>query len=136
MSMLDSFVHHAESLIRASGALPGADDACLRSIAEAASWLSIRGGETLFAQGDPSDSIYIVINGLLVATVSGAVRSNSDDCAARCRGEERDVVNVSRPLSPKVLQLLVHVGDRTRARRGDMVFGVAASRNSKPSSLQ
>jgi NTE family protein len=69
MSMLDSFVHHAESLIRASGALPGADDACLRSIAEAASWLSIRGGETLFAQGDPSDSIYIVINGLLVATV-------------------------------------------------------------------
>ena len=60
---------------------------------------------------------------------SGAVRSNSDDGAARCRGEERDVVNVSRPLSPKVLQLLVHVGDRTRARRGDMVFGVAASRN-------
>jgi hypothetical protein len=45
-------------------------------------------------------------------------------------------VNVSRPLSPKVLQLLVHVGDRTRARRGDMVFGVAASRNSKPSSLE
>ena len=69
MSMLNSFVHHAESLIRASGALPGADDACLRSIAEAASWLSIRGGETLFAQGDPSNSIYIVINGLLVATV-------------------------------------------------------------------
>src|SRR6478735_2347294 len=37
---------------------------------------------------------------------SGAVRSNSDDGAARCRGEERDVMNVSRPLSPKVLQLL------------------------------
>jgi hypothetical protein len=28
------------------------------------------------------------------------------------------------------------VGDRTRARRGDMVFGVATSRNSKPSSLE
>ena len=67
---------------------------------------------------------------------SGAVRSNSDDGAARCRGEERDVVNVSRRLSPKVLQFLVQVGDGTRARRGDMVFGVAASRNSKPSSLE
>jgi NTE family protein len=67
--MPESLVHHVELLIRTSGAFPGADDDCLRSVAEAATWLSIRGGESLFAQGDPSDAMYIVINGLLAAHV-------------------------------------------------------------------
>lgn len=66
-AMSDPFVDHAELLIRTSGALKGADDACLRSIAEAAMWTTIRGGETLFSQGEPSDAMYIVINGLLAA---------------------------------------------------------------------
>jgi NTE family protein len=67
--MSESFVQHIELLIRTSGAFPGADDDCLRAIAEDATWLSIRGGETLFSQGDPSDAMYIVINGLLAARV-------------------------------------------------------------------
>jgi len=66
-AMSDPFVDHAELLIRTSGALKGADDACLRSIGEAAMWTTIRGGETLFSQGEPSDAMYIVINGLLAA---------------------------------------------------------------------
>jgi NTE family protein len=67
--MSESFVDHVKLLIRTSGAFPGADDDCLLSIAENATWLSIRGGEIVFSQGDPSDAMYIVINGLLAANV-------------------------------------------------------------------
>jgi NTE family protein len=66
---IKTFADHIESLIRTSGAFAGADNDCLRSIAEAATWLSIRGGEVLFSQGDPSDAMYIVINGFLAANV-------------------------------------------------------------------
>jgi NTE family protein len=69
MCIPEPFVQHIESLIRASGAILVSDDGCLRAIAEAATWLSIRGGETLFSQGDRSDAMYIVLNGLLAANV-------------------------------------------------------------------
>jgi NTE family protein len=69
MSTPEPFVQHVESLIRTSGAILISDAGCLRAIAEMATWLSIRGGETLFSQGDRSDAMYIVLNGLLAASV-------------------------------------------------------------------
>ena len=69
MSTPEPFVQHVESLIRTSGAILVSDDGCLRAIAEMATWLSIRGGETLFSRGDRIDAMYIVLNGLLAANV-------------------------------------------------------------------
>jgi NTE family protein len=69
MSKDDSFLEQITSRIRKSGAFPGVDDACIRSIAEASTWLSVRGGNTLFSQGDPSDALYITVSGLLAANV-------------------------------------------------------------------
>jgi NTE family protein len=65
----ESFLDQITSLIRKSGAFPGVDDNCIRSIAEAATWFSVRGGNTLFSQGDPSDALYITVSGLLAANV-------------------------------------------------------------------
>jgi NTE family protein len=63
----ESFHNQIASLIRKSGAFPGVDDNCIRSIAEAATWFSVRGGCTLCSQGDPSESLYITVSGLLAA---------------------------------------------------------------------
>jgi NTE family protein len=65
MSALDSIQDRIAALIRNSGALPTADDACIRSLAEVAVWLTIPGGATLCSQGEPSNTMYIAINGLL-----------------------------------------------------------------------
>jgi NTE family protein len=70
----EPFVDHITSLIRKSGAFPGVDDDCIRSIAEAASWFSVPGGNTLFSQGEQSEAMYITVNGLFgvnVRTSSG-----------------------------------------------------------------
>jgi NTE family protein len=67
MSKAESFLNQITSRIRKSGAFPGVDDDCIQSIAEAATWFSVRGGNTLFVQGDPSDALYITVSGLLVA---------------------------------------------------------------------
>jgi NTE family protein len=67
MSKDESLLDQIASRIRQSGAFPGLDDDCIRSIAEAATWFSVRGGNTLFSQGDPSDALYITVSGLLGA---------------------------------------------------------------------
>jgi NTE family protein len=41
------------------------DYAFLRQVAQAAEWLSLPGGSTLFAAGDPSDALYVVLSGCL-----------------------------------------------------------------------
>jgi CRP-like cAMP-binding protein/predicted acylesterase/phospholipase RssA len=43
----------------------GIDPAILREFDSEANWLRLAGGETLFAQGDPPDYLYIVIHGRL-----------------------------------------------------------------------
>ena len=53
------------ALLRESGAFAATDDACIRSLAEVAVWQTIPGGATLFTQGDPSETMYIAVNGLL-----------------------------------------------------------------------
>jgi NTE family protein len=67
MSKDDSLLNQIASLIQKSGAFPGLDDDRIRSIAEAATWFSVRGGCTLCSQGDPSESLYITVSGLLAA---------------------------------------------------------------------
>ena len=52
------------------GELPvfkGLDYAFLHQIAQAADWLSLPGGATLFAAGDPADALYVVLSGCLGA---------------------------------------------------------------------
>jgi NTE family protein len=67
MSYDDPLLHQIASRIRKSGAFLGLDDDCIRSIAEAATWFSVRGGNILFSQGDPSEALYITVSGLLGA---------------------------------------------------------------------
>lgn len=43
----------------------GLDYAFLREIAQASQWLSLPGGATLFAAGDPADALYVVLSGCL-----------------------------------------------------------------------
>jgi NTE family protein len=67
MSNDESLLDQIASRIRKSGAFPDLDDDSIRSIAEAATWFSVRGGNTLFSQGDPSEALYITVSGLLGA---------------------------------------------------------------------
>jgi NTE family protein len=67
MSKPDSFHDHINFLIRKSGVFAGADDDCIRSLAEAATWFSIAGGDVLLNQGEPSEAIFITVHGLLGA---------------------------------------------------------------------
>ena len=41
------------------------DYSFLRQVAQAAEWLSLPGGSTLFSAGDPSDALYVVLSGCL-----------------------------------------------------------------------
>lgn len=43
----------------------GLDPVILRQIAACAEWLSLPGGSTLFAAGEPSDALYVVLSGCL-----------------------------------------------------------------------
>ncbi|HVO45198.1 MAG TPA: patatin-like phospholipase family protein [Steroidobacteraceae bacterium] len=45
----------------------GLDNSILREIAQAAEWLSLPGGATLFTAGEPSDALYVVLSGCLGA---------------------------------------------------------------------
>jgi NTE family protein len=65
MSDFDNIQDQIAVLIRKSDAFPTADDACIRSLAEVAVWMTIPGGATLFSQGEPSGTMYITVNGLL-----------------------------------------------------------------------
>jgi NTE family protein len=71
MSTLDSIQDQIAGLIRKAEVFPSADDACIRSLAEVAVWLTIPGGATLCSQGEPSDTMYIAVNGLLGVYVRG-----------------------------------------------------------------
>src|SRR5580692_9132759 len=53
----------------------GLDYAFLREIAQDSQWLSLPGGETLFAAGDPSDALYVVLSGCLGVFVPGERRN-------------------------------------------------------------
>jgi NTE family protein len=52
------------------------DFAFLREIAQAAQWLSLPGGATLFSAGDPADALYVVLSGCL-GVFSPAQRGSS-----------------------------------------------------------
>lgn len=67
MADSDRTVDYIVALIRQSGALPNADDECIRAVAEVSDWVTVFGGSTLFAQGDPSDALFISVSGLLGA---------------------------------------------------------------------
>jgi NTE family protein len=43
----------------------GLEPLIIRQIAESAEWLSLPGGSTLFAAGEPSDALYVVLSGCL-----------------------------------------------------------------------
>lgn len=51
---------------------PGPDSAAL--LAGAARWFSLAGGDTLFRQGSPSDTIFIVVSGLLAVVMESPDR--------------------------------------------------------------
>lgn len=70
MSECDGLLDYIISLIRQAGAFSDASDECIRSLAEAVSWITIPGGSTLFSQGEPSTAIYITSNGLFGVYVS------------------------------------------------------------------
>ncbi len=68
----DPVAKHVRGILTQCGALPAGEEDCLNSIARSSTWFSLRGGELLCRQGEPSSSAYIVINGLLAATVRDA----------------------------------------------------------------
>src|SRR3984885_1230501 len=43
----------------------GLEPLIIRQIAESAEWLSLPGGSTLFAAGEPSDALFVVLSGCL-----------------------------------------------------------------------
>src|ERR1700761_6198544 len=43
----------------------GLESVVVKQVAEATEWLSLPGGSTLFAAGEPSDSLYVVLSGCL-----------------------------------------------------------------------
>lgn len=64
---------HAErhELLQRLAALPlfaGMDAATLSDLADHMEWLAVPGGETLFAQGEDSDALYLLIHGRLAAS--------------------------------------------------------------------
>ena len=46
------------------------DDACLKDLKQQSQWLQLRRGECLCRQGDPADSLYLVVNGRFNAVLS------------------------------------------------------------------
>jgi NTE family protein len=69
MQAADPIQDHLATTLRAlaPALVPGPDSAVL--LAEAARWFSLAGGDTLFRQGTPSDTIFVVISGLLAAVM-------------------------------------------------------------------
>lgn len=67
MPQADPLFDHVMTLLRRSRCFPLATDDDLVSIAVNASWFSVPGGSTLFQQHEPSDSLYLLLSGLLGA---------------------------------------------------------------------
>lgn len=51
---------------------PGLDARALTDVRSEANWIRLRGGDVLFRQGDPSDSLYAVVHGRLQAVIRRA----------------------------------------------------------------
>jgi NTE family protein len=62
---MDLLLDRIIALLRHAGCFPSAACDDIRSIAEGAVWFSIPGGSTLFKQAEPSDSLYVLLSGLL-----------------------------------------------------------------------
>jgi predicted acylesterase/phospholipase RssA/CRP-like cAMP-binding protein len=69
MSELGSPLDAADDATGASGFFARLDDASRRAVESEVEWVRIDGGETLFRQGDPGDSLYVVIRGRLHAVL-------------------------------------------------------------------
>ena len=68
---LTAQLHEAVRILlgEAGSAFPA--DATYADIGQALEWVTVRRGERLFAQGDPADSLYVIVHGLLRVVVSG-----------------------------------------------------------------
>src|SRR5262245_20416499 len=72
MPQEDPLLDHAVTMLRRSRSFPLATPDDLASIAADASWFSVPGGSTLFKQHEPSDSLYLLLSGLLGAYAADA----------------------------------------------------------------
>ena len=63
----DPVLEHVAALLARSAAFRALDAHRLRDVAAACAWFCVPGGTVLLRRGDPSDAIYILINGLLGA---------------------------------------------------------------------
>ncbi len=71
--LLDYASRRIPSLHLASSALlEGMNPDVLREFDRAENWLRLRGGETLFRQGDPADAMYVVVSGSVEVALDGA----------------------------------------------------------------
>ncbi|MDA0350957.1 MAG: cyclic nucleotide-binding domain-containing protein [Chloroflexi bacterium] len=80
--------HAADSTVAAGASgdhATGGIDAALRTVEDGAEWLTVPGGERLFAAGDPGDALYLVISGRFRVLQAGG---RGDDFVAEIgRGE-------------------------------------------------
>ena len=58
--------------IRAAPAFAGISADAVEMLAEGGTWVSLQPGETLFSQGDPSDALYLSVEGRLKVLIPGA----------------------------------------------------------------
>ena len=73
-SKSDTTIEAAKSLVEKLAALPllaSVEPHLLDAIAEEFEWFSLPGGQLLFSQGDPDDSLYVVLSGRLGAFLHG-----------------------------------------------------------------
>ncbi len=56
---------NARAFLASTALFDGLDEAALDEVVRGTQWLALPGGETLFEQGDPGDSLYLVVSGRL-----------------------------------------------------------------------
>ncbi|MFI5178341.1 MAG: cyclic nucleotide-binding and patatin-like phospholipase domain-containing protein [Vicinamibacterales bacterium] len=74
MSNRGSPLAAADEATGAGGFFARLDDASRRAVESEVEWVRLNGGQTLFRQGDPGDSLYIVIRGRLNAVLESPGR--------------------------------------------------------------
>jgi hypothetical protein len=67
----DPLLEYAAAMLRRQQAIPIADASLLRELAAACSCLSALGGTNLFVEGSQSDSIYLIVTGMLGLFATG-----------------------------------------------------------------
>ena len=72
MGVSDQLRDQIEALLHRFAPSSMRDASVIESLAAAARWFSIPGGQILFRRGDPSDSLYFVLNGVLGVVSDGA----------------------------------------------------------------